>query len=128
MAIDYQNINASLGDIVIGNFILPKWDLTAVSVGEMIKVGNYTDKTIHFHGEFGVGGVVGIRGSNMLAPDVDEPLHWFTLTNSIGDTIEGVTGANGYVILEHTLWVSPACTAGDGSTLIECSLFAKKGI
>lgn len=112
-------------DLIVNNAVMPQWTLANGDQGERVKSAEFADKTIHFHGDFGSGGAVGIRGSNKVDPDPATAADWFNLTDAAGDAITGKTSAGGFVIMENTLWVSPSCTAGTGVAII-CSLLANK--
>lgn len=122
----FPNRNAT--GLISNDILLIKWDLGNGDVGQRVKGGNFSDQNIHFHGEFGVGGSVDLRGSNMIDPDASNPDHWFVLRAAHdGSVISGVTDFYGAVILESVLWLSPIVTAGDVTTAIECSLKSNKG-
>ena len=117
----------SKGDIVTNDILLAKWTLGNGDNGAALKGGNFSDQNIHFHGTFSTGGSVQLRGSNMETPDPADASHWFIVrTAHDGSDISGVTTFYGAVILESVLWLSPLCTAGDGSTAIECSIKSNK--
>ena len=118
--------NKDTGDTIVNGVVLPKWTLGDGDQGAKVKAGEFADKTIHFHGPFGTGGSVGIRGSNKIDPDEETAADWFYLTDPAGEAITDKTSASGFVIMENTLWISPDCTDGNISTAVECSLLAKK--
>ena len=91
-------------------------------VGAAVVGAQYSSKTVHIHGDFGTGAAVTVRGSNMEAPDVSNPEHWFPLTDDLSNQITK-TARGGCNISESPLWISPACGAEtDGSAAINVSL------
>lgn len=85
--------------------------------GAPIAFGAYTDRTIQFHGTFGVGGAVAFEGSN-------DNTNWFTLTDPQGNPI-AKTSAALEAVSEATRFVRPHVTGGDGSTSITAVLFMR---
>lgn len=112
--------------LVVNDSMLANWILANGDVGGAVKVGGYSDKSTQFTETFGAGGSVTLRGSLLIDPDESTAAHWFDLSDVAGDPLT-FAAAGGKTVLDHTLWVSPIVTAGDGSTSILCSLFAKKG-
>lgn len=119
--------NKNLSGQIVNDVQLAQWDLANGETGAALKTANYSDQNIHFHGDFSTGGAVELRGSNKELPDADTPEDWFIVrTAHDGSEITGVTTFYGAVILESVMWISPRCTAGDGSTSIKCSLKSNK--
>lgn len=80
----------------------------------LLKVPDFSDKTVHVYGTFGAGGSVTIQGSNK--PDEDgttmATLHKTDLS-ALTFTTAGI-----FTILENPLWIRALVTAGDGTTAI----------
>jgi len=76
-----------------------------------------TDRSVQVHGTFGVGGTVLIEGSN-------DGTNWYTLTDPQGNALS-VTAAKIEAISEPTVYVRPRVTAGDGTTSLTVTIFAR---
>jgi hypothetical protein len=88
-------------------------------VGESIdKFGGFADKSMQVEGTFGAGGTVIAEGSN-------DGVNFRTLNDPQGNPIS-MTAAGIKTILESVLHVRPRVTAGDGTTSLSVTMFARK--
>jgi hypothetical protein len=93
------------------------WTLANGDVGAAVRMPQYADKSVDIYGTFGAGGSVTMRGSNKPTADATVSGDWFPLTDPQANAITKTSKA-GEQILENPLWISPQCTAGDGTTAI----------
>lgn len=116
------------------------WTLTNGDTGIPVEIANYSDKSAHFFTTtfFGTGGSVTMRGSNDPRVITDlanykasgnltytETADWQPLVDPQGNTITK-TSASIEQLLENPRFLSPKCTAGDGTTSIAIAICAKK--
>ncbi len=89
--------------------------------GAPIRIPEWSDKTVTFTATWGVGGSVTLQGSIS-----DNPLSatWFTLVEPDNTTNITTTADALFVLLANPLWIRPSCTAGDGTTDIDCRIVA----
>jgi len=121
----FQYLDQSSGAIV-NDAVLPSWALALDDVGDPVKMGAYSDRTVHFYGVFS-GGTVSLRGSNLPSPDPEDDGHWFTLTDpKLTTALEGIATPSGYVLYENPLFISPKLVGGDGATLVNVSILGRK--
>lgn len=109
----------------LSNAHFPTWTLANGDVGDVSKLGEYPDRTFQVDGTFGAGGSVTLRGSLVPNADPNNPAHWFNLHDFQGNELT-FTAAGGGLIGENTLYVSPNCTAGDGTTAINVRILGKR--
>lgn len=97
----------------------PMWNLANGDTGSASKFNGCDIMSFHLYGTPGAGGSVTIRGSNKPAPDPTVATDWFTMKDKQGNaaTMTAVSGAGaGVTVEDFALWISPICTAGDGTT------------
>lgn len=109
----------------LSNSHYPNWLLANGDVGAASKLGEYPDRTFQIDGTFGAGGSVTLRGSNKPAADPTVSGDWFTLHDFQGNAMT-FTSAAGGLIAENPLWISPQCTAGDGTTALNVRILGKR--
>jgi len=97
------------------------WTLALNDTGAPVKMPQYRDKTVDIYGTFGASGSVTLRGSNKPDAAAATAGDWFTLTDAQANAITKTAKA-GEAILENPLWISPICTAGDGTTAITVAI------
>jgi hypothetical protein len=91
---------------------LVKWVLANGDTGRPIPGYQYSDQTFQLYGTFGATGSVQAEGSNDQAAAAAS----FTLLKDATGGSTALTAAGIKQILEHTFWIRPNCTAGDGTT------------
>lgn len=101
------------------------WTLNNTDTGVAISAAKFKDKTVHIYGTFGAGGSVTLRGSNKAAPSDATSGDWVTLTDAQANAITKTADAI-EVLLEGPLWISPICTAGDGTTAITLDIVVER--
>ena len=82
---------------------------TTSDTGDPIKAAEYSDKTFHCFGTFGVGGSLVIEGSN-------DGTNWAPVSNRQGVTPFAFTALGINTSQDKPIWMRPRVTAGDGST------------
>lgn len=103
-------------------------ELALNQAGDRIKSAEYSDRTIHIHGNFSGSATLTMRGSAMNEPNPEITSHWFTLSSGKdGCDITAIDAIFGAVLLENPLWLSPLVVGGDGSTAINVDITMKKG-
>jgi hypothetical protein len=85
--------------------------------GTPVLLPAYADKSIQVTGTFGASGSATLEGSN-------DGVNYFALTTPSGSTV-AITAAGGAAITESTEWVRPHVTAGDGTTALVVTVFAR---
>lgn len=103
------------------NGALVQWLLltqTGLDDGAPFEGVDFADRTVQFDGTFGVGGSITLEGSN-------DGTNWFTLTDPQGNAITK-TAAGLEVIEEGPRYIRPRVTAGDGTTSLNCRLWARR--
>lgn len=79
---------------------------------------NYPDRSVQVTGTFGAGGSVSWEGSN-------DGSNWAVLTTPAGGAVT-FTAAGLKQVLEGTLYSRPHVTAGDGTTALVVTVFARR--
>ena len=88
--------------------------------GAVVDISDLPDATFQVvTSTFGAGGTVVLEGSVGGAPD------YFPLKDPSGAAIS-LTAAGGRALVEHPSSVRPRISAGDGTTAINCVLFARR--
>lgn len=87
--------------------------------GNPFELFDYADYTVQVGGTFGAGGTIVFQGSNDGAT-------WFTL-NDVQASAISKTSAAIEQVAEAPRYVRPAVTAGDGTTNLTCTLYARRG-
>lgn len=101
------------------------WILRQGDTGQPFECPTFSDKTVHFFGVFGAD--VGLQGSNDPRVKTDpDNASWFNLIDPHSNVIT-TNAVKGEVILENPRFIRPIVTGGDGNTLINIILCAKKG-
>ena len=85
--------------------------------GQPQSLPGFCDRSVSVGGAFGSGGSVALEGSN-------DGVNFFALPNPAGTTI-GVTSAGLQACQTACLWIRPHITAGDGTTLLNVTVFAR---
>lgn len=86
--------------------------------GNPLEHADFGDRCVQITGTFGAGGTIVIEGSN-------DGTNYVTLTDPQGNAISK-TAAAIEAISENTRYVRPRVTAGDGSTDLAVTLFARR--
>lgn len=121
------NVNNSGGN-VHSSFRNYLWSgLLNTDSGNALECGDFTDKTVHMYGTWGVGGSVTLYGSNNPADVGVDPASgtWVPLTDAQGNVITK-TANSIETVLESPLYLSVKVTAGDGATNLNVSIAAKQ--
>jgi len=93
-------------------------DILSSGEGSAFEMPGSHIKSVQFDGTFGAGGTIQLHGSN-------DGTNYVVLTDPQGNTISK-TAAAIESISEHTRYVKPVVTAGDGTTSIDVTLFVKR--
>ncbi len=88
--------------------------------GEPVIVARYPDKTVQVTGAFGSGGDIDLQGSNVASPSTDDS-DWGQLGDQTG-TVISMGDRLPLVVAESPLWIRPKVAAGDGDTLLVCTI------
>ncbi len=80
---------------------------------------DFADRSVVVTGTFGTGGSITVQGSN-------DGTNWFALTDPQGNAITK-TAAGLEQITEITKFVRPIVTAGDGTTSLVATMYARRG-
>ncbi len=100
-----------------------RWSgLLNTDYGEPVRVARYPDKTVQIHGTFGTTAVVALEGSNLDAP-TDAATDWGDCGDQTG-TVLSIGDLEPVVIAESPLWIRPIVSAGDGTTVLSCTIVA----
>jgi len=86
-----------------------------------VLAGRYSDKNVHVFGTLGVGGKLALQGSNEATPTNYAPVN-----DQAGVALEVTAVPKVKQVLENTLQIRPAVTAGDGTTDFTCLLIIRK--
>lgn len=86
--------------------------------GSAIELFGSSDRSIQVTGTFGAGGSVRLQGSN-------DGSNWAALTDPQGNDLN-ITSAKIEAITEITRYIRPLVTAGDGTTSLVVTVFARK--
>lgn len=87
--------------------------------GDKFEVGDFADYCVQVGGTFGTGGTIVLQGSN-------DGVTYFTL-NDPGSSAISKTAAALEQVLEAPRYVRPLVTAGDGTTSLTCTIYARRG-
>lgn len=87
--------------------------------GQPFEAGDYGDASVQVGGTFGVGGTIVWEGSN-------DGTTYFTL-NDVQASAISKTAAAIEQVAEVCRYVRPRVTAGDGSTSLTVTLYARRG-
>jgi hypothetical protein len=92
------------------------WEgMSTDDTGHPVNIGLWSDKSVHFFGDFGSGATVVIQGSNDPRANPKHADHasaeWVTLTDPQGNAISK-TAASLEQIMENTWWIRPSVTGG----------------
>lgn len=87
--------------------------------GRPLELFDHADYTVQFGGTFGVGGTIVLEGSN-------DGTTYFTL-NDVQAAAISKTAAALEQVAEAPRYVRPNVTAGDGSTALTCTIYARRG-
>lgn len=119
------NENPNKVGVIVNDCMLVAWELAAGDVGAPVKLGGFSDRTVHFSGDFS-GSAMSLRGSCLEDPDPEQSDDWFIITDpKLTTPLQNITAAGGYVLYENPLWISPACTGGT-ATAIKTSILGRK--
>lgn len=88
--------------------------------GEGFDPQTFADVSVHVHGTFGTGGTVLIEGSNQATPS-----SWATLADPQGNALS-FTAEKIEQVLEGVRWIRPRVSAGDGTTSLTVSMWARR--
>lgn len=120
-----EYVDLSGAGVPVNDAVMPRWALAAGDVGTPVKIGQYSDRTVHFYGTF-AGSALALRGSNMQFPDPENDSDWFLLTDpKQAGSLSNIQENSGFVIYENPLWVSPKCSGG-AATLLFTSILGRK--
>lgn len=101
------------------NGVLVQWLLLAnLDNGAPYEGVDFADRTVQIDGTFGAAGSISLEGSN-------DGVTWFALTDPQGNAITKTTAAL-EVIEEGPRYVRPNVTAGDGTTSLNCRIWARR--
>ena len=118
--------NDQKSGVMVNKLLYPFWELMLLNnVGGKVKSVDYTDKTVQVYGTLSTGGSITLRGSNKENPDETVAADWFNL-NDPTQTALTFTALGGKQVLENPMWLSPICSAGDGSTSLNMAVTAIK--
>lgn len=92
---------------------------SGLDTGQPWDTFDYADYTVQFGGTFGAGGSVSLEGSN-------DGTTYFVL-NDVQASAITKTAAALEQVAEAPRWVRPVITAGDGTTSLTCTLYARRG-
>lgn len=102
-----------------GYAVLYTWSgLLNGDTGNAVEMPEYGDRTFQVTGTFGTGGTVVLQGSN-------DGTNWVSLTDPQGNAISK-TAAAMETVMETPRYVRPNITAGDGSTSLAVTIFARR--
>lgn len=125
MATDAVTQTQILGNVNGTNDFAAGWVLSWGSVtgmangdtGAPVSLPGHADRTMQVTGTFGSGGSVTLQGSN-------DGVNYYALNNPSGTAI-AVTSAGIVACIEPVVWIRPAVTAGDGTTSLAVTVFAR---
>lgn len=87
-------------------------------VGVAVSFPTHADRSVQVAGTLGAGGTIVIEGSN-------DGVNYVTLSDPQGVALS-VTAAKIKAISEHTVWIRPRVTGGDGTTSLTVSLLVRR--
>ncbi len=106
------------GEVFTGETLAVSWvDLANGDDGAYITYGSFADRSIQVQGTFGAGGTLLVEGSN-------DGTNFHTLTTPLGTALS-ITAAGIYMIAEPVKYIRPRVSAGDGTTELTATLFAR---
>jgi hypothetical protein len=82
------------------------------------------DRSVTVTGTFGAGGSVSMQGSNDVTAPAAGATTWLALSDAQGVAL-AVTAAKVETVAEFTNWIRPAVTAGDGTTALTVTMYAR---
>lgn len=88
--------------------------------GEAVEATEYGDRSVQVTGTFGTGGTVLIEGSN-------DGTNWATLADPQGNALS-FTATKIEQVLEAVRYIRPRVSAGDGTTSLTATLYARRSI
>lgn len=97
----------------------PTLTQTGSDVGAAFEHADFADRCVQFDGTIGTGGSITLQGSN-------DGTNWSALTDPQGNAITKTSLPAIEAITENTRYIRPAVTAGDGTTSINCRLWARR--
>lgn len=101
------------------NGALITWALLANGdTGSPVEGVDFADRTVQIGGTFGVGGSVTLEGSN-------DGTTYFALTDPQGNAVTK-TAAGLEVLEESPRYIRPNVTAGDGTTSLTATIWARR--
>jgi hypothetical protein len=101
------------------NGVLTTWSgLLNGDDGSPVEGVDFADRTMQVTGTFGTGGSVSLRGSN-------DGVNYVVLTDPQGNAITK-TAAGIEVIAEGPRYILPVVTAGDGTTALVVTIWARR--
>lgn len=87
--------------------------------GQPFETGDWADYCVQFGGTFGAGGTILLEGSN-------DGTTYFTLTDIQASAISKAA-ASIEQVAEAPRYVRPRVSAGDGTTSLTCTIYARRG-
>lgn len=87
--------------------------------GEPLDLLDFADYTVEFTGTFGAGGTIVLEGSNVGSA-------YYTL-NDVQASAITKTSAGIEQVAEAPRWIRPRVSAGDGTTSLTCTIYARRG-
>ncbi len=106
------------GEVFTGETLAVSWpDLANGDSGAAVTYGSFADRSVQVTGTFGAGGTLLVEGSNDGAA-------YYTLTSPLGTALS-ITAAGIYMVAEPVKYVRPRVSAGDGTTELTATLFAR---
>ena len=93
---------------------------TTADTGSAVSFSIFSDRSAQVHGTFGVGGEITIEGSK------DGGTTFVPLTDPQGNSLRFTT-AGIKAVTEICEFIRPRVTGGDGTTSLQCYIFAKQG-
>lgn len=112
-------VRSAVPTLLANGAVLYTWSgLANGDTGEPVEVPGHADKTVQIEGTFGAGGTCVIQGSNNGS-------QYQSLTDPQGNAISK-TAAALEMVAEHTRYIRPNITAGDGTTSLSVSMMAKR--
>lgn len=105
----------------VNNGVVFTWAAMANGdTGGPIEAAEFADRTMQFTGTFGAGGSVSGQGSN-------DGTNYATLADPQGNALTA-TAAKIEQVLECVRYLRPNVTAGDGTTSLTVTMFARRSI
>ena len=115
-----RNVSASYNPNGQRNAVLYTWTgLLNGDQGSAVEAADWADRTVQIAGTFGVGGSVTLEGSN-------DNSNWVALTDPQGNAVTK-TAAGLEVFEEGPRYIRPNVTAGDGTTSLTVTVWARRG-